>query len=252
MNNCTGRIGGQAPIIDITELPTNHTSQKKIYKVKPEDTLYKISRITGININTLKYLNNIKDPNRINIGQILVLSGSYPIDLSINSESKIKNEKHYIQPSQNIRNYSDKKLSPIMKNIDPIREIRNVDSINWSWPISCGKIIQYFNENNKGIDISSSIGNSVISAADGTVVYSGNGVRGLGNLIIISHKNSFITAYAHNSILYVKNGQEIKRGAQIAEIGQSDTNSPRLHFEIRKQGQPVNPINYLPISGIRN
>ncbi|KAK76864.1 peptidase, M23 family [Bordetella holmesii H620] len=85
-----------------------------------------------------------------------------------------------------------------------------------------------------------------MAAADGKVMYSGNGVRGLGNLIIINHQNGFITAYAHNRALLVKTGQDVKRGAKIAELGQSDTNAPKLHFEIRRQGTPVDPMQYLP------
>jgi lipoprotein NlpD len=86
----------------------------------------------------------------------------------------------------------------------------------------------------------------VYAAADGKVLYSGNGVRGLGNLIIISHEGGFISAYAHNRALLVKTGQAVKRGAKIAELGDTDTTSPRVHFEIRRQGTPVDPMQYLP------
>ena len=106
--------------------------------------------------------------------------------------------------------------------------------------------MQGFNNNSKGIDIAGALGDPVTAAADGKVMYSGNGVRGLGNLIIVNHQNGFITAYAHNRTLLVKTGQDVKRGAKIAEIGQSDTTSPRLHFEIRRQGTPVDPMQYLP------
>ena len=117
--------------------------------------------------------------------------------------------------------------------------------INWGWPAT-GQITQGFNNNTKGIDIAGNLGDPVIAAADGKVMYSGNGVRGLGNLIIVNHQNGFITAYAHNRALLVKTGQDVKRGAKIAEIGQSDATSPRLHFEIRRQGTPVDPMQYLP------
>ncbi|MDQ6217529.1 murein hydrolase activator EnvC family protein, partial [Achromobacter insolitus] len=117
--------------------------------------------------------------------------------------------------------------------------------INWAWPAS-GQIVQGFNSSTKGIDIAGALGDPVTAAADGLVKYSGNGVRGLGNLIIVEHQNGFITAYAHNRAVLVKTGQTVKRGAKIAELGQSDTTSPRLHFEIRRQGQPVDPMQYLP------
>src|SRR5690606_17764137 len=106
--------------------------------------------------------------------------------------------------------------------------------ISWGWP-SSGPVTQTFNSSTKGIDIGGALGDPVAAAADGKVMYSGNGVRGLGNLIIINHQNGFITAYAHNQKLLVKTGQTVKRGAKIAEVGQTDTTSPRLHFEIRRQ-----------------
>ncbi|GAB3121357.1 hypothetical protein GCM10027288_49000 [Bordetella tumbae] len=117
--------------------------------------------------------------------------------------------------------------------------------ISWGWPAS-GAVTQTFTTASKGIDIGGSLGAPVVAAADGKVMYSGNGVRGLGNLIIINHENGFITAYAHNQTLLAKTGQAVKRGSKIAEIGQSDTTSPRLHFEIRRQGTPVDPLQYLP------
>jgi len=117
--------------------------------------------------------------------------------------------------------------------------------ISWGWPAS-GPVTQTFTTATKGIDISGSLGAPVVAAADGKVMYSGNGVRGLGNLIIINHSNGFITAYAHNQTLLAKTGEAVKRGAKIAEIGQTDTTSPRLHFEIRRQGTPLDPLEYLP------
>ncbi|MCD0505469.1 murein hydrolase activator EnvC family protein, partial [Bordetella petrii] len=117
--------------------------------------------------------------------------------------------------------------------------------INWGWP-SSGPVTQPFSTSSKGIDIGGALGDPVSAAADGKVMYSGNGVRGLGNLIIINHQNGFITAYAHNQKLLVKTGETVKRGSKIAEVGQTDTTSPRLHFEIRRQGTPVDPLKYLP------
>ena len=86
----------------------------------------------------------------------------------------------------------------------------------------------------------------MVAAADGKVMYAGNGVRGLGNLVLLGHSNGFITAYAHNQQLLVKSGDSVKKGSRIALLGQSDTTSPRLHFEIRRSGNPVNPLSYLP------
>jgi lipoprotein NlpD len=117
--------------------------------------------------------------------------------------------------------------------------------IDWGWPAK-GKVIQGFTPATKGIDIAGAAGDAIEAAAGGKVMYAGNGVRGLGNLVIIEHSDGFITAYAHNRTLLVKAGQEVKRGFKIAEMGQTDTTSVRLHFEVRRQGTPVDPLQYLP------
>ena len=99
---------------------------------------------------------------------------------------------------------------------------------------------------NKGIDIAGSAGDSVLAAADGRVVYAGAGLRGYGNLIILKHNNTYLTAYAHNQTLLVKEDQNVKQGQKIAEMGNSDADQVKLHFEIRRQGKPVDPAKYLP------
>lgn len=121
------------------------------------------------------------------------------------------------------------------------------DGITWSWPAS-GKILAGFNDTTtaKGLDIAGTLGQPVLAAADGKVVYSGTGLRGYGQLIIIKHNATYLSAYAHNSKLLVKEGEQIIKGQKIAEMGSSDSDRVKLHFEIRKQGQPVDPIKYLP------
>ena len=99
---------------------------------------------------------------------------------------------------------------------------------------------------NKGYDIAGKAGDPVLAAADGRVVYAGAGLRGYGNLIILKHNNTFLTAYAHNQALLVKEDQTVRRGQKIAEMGNTDADSVKLHFEIRKQGKPVDPSQYLP------
>ena len=99
---------------------------------------------------------------------------------------------------------------------------------------------------NKGLDIAGRAGDAVIASADGRVVYAGAGLRGYGNLIILKHNNTFLTAYAHNQTLLVKEDQTVKKGQKIAEMGNSDSDKVKLHFEIRRQGKPVDPAKYLP------
>ena len=108
-----------------------------------------------------------------------------------------------------------------------------------------GKMTSEFNETNKGIDIAGKVGEPILAASDGKVVYAGNSLRGYGNLVIVKHDNTYLTAYAHNSKLLVKEGDSVRKGQKIAEMGDTDTNSPKLHFELRVNGKPVNPTPYL-------
>jgi lipoprotein NlpD len=118
------------------------------------------------------------------------------------------------------------------------------EGVAWIWPAS-GKVLRGFSDNNKGVDIGGRMGQPVLAAGDGKVVYSGNGLRGYGKLIIIKHNKTYLSAYAHNSQLLVKEGQSVKKGQKIAEMGNSDADQVKLHFEIRRFGKPVDPMQYL-------
>ena len=122
------------------------------------------------------------------------------------------------------------------------------DKVEWGWPVR-GKILAGFSEaSNKGLDIAGKLGDPVIAAAPGRVVYSGSGLRGYGKLRIIQHNKTYLSAYAHNKDILVKEGQSVVKGQKIAEIGSTDTDAPKLHFEIRKLGKPVDPARFLPPS----
>ena len=116
---------------------------------------------------------------------------------------------------------------------------------DWIWPTT-GKLLSSFSKNSKGVKISGQAGQPILASAAGEVVYSGHGLRGYGNLIIIKHDNTFLSAYAHNSKLLVKEGEAVVKGQKIAEMGNTDTDTIQLHFEIRKNGKPVDPLQYLP------
>jgi lipoprotein NlpD len=118
------------------------------------------------------------------------------------------------------------------------------EGISWAWPVN-GKLLRAYSDSNKGVDIGGRMGQAVVAAADGKVVYSGNGLRGYGKLIIIKHNKTFLSAYAHNSALSVKEGQSVKKGQKIAEMGNSDADQVKLHFEIRRFGKPIDPMQYL-------
>ena len=129
---------------------------------------------------------------------------------------------------------------------DTKAEPANGEKIDWAWPTS-GKIIAGFNDtSSKGVDIAGKPGDPVLAAAGGRVVYAGTGLRGYGKLVIVKHDNSFLSAYAHNQNLLVKEGQAVTKGQKIAELGDTDSDRPKLHFEIRRQGKPVDPGKYLP------
>jgi lipoprotein NlpD len=125
---------------------------------------------------------------------------------------------------------------------------RDPEAIEFAWPAR-GKVMQGFAEpNNKGLDISGKPGDPVLAAASGRVMYTGTGIRGYGKLIVIKHDNNFNSVYAHNREILVKEGQNVTRGQRIAELGDTDADAPKLHFEIRKSGKPVDPARYLPPS----
>ncbi len=120
------------------------------------------------------------------------------------------------------------------------------DEIAWIWPTN-GVVLAGFDEvKNKGLDIGGTAGDPVLAAADGRVVYVGAGLRGYGNLIILKHNNTYLTAYAHNQTLLIKEDQSVRKGQKIAEMGSSDADRVKLHFEVRRQGKPVDPAKYLP------
>jgi len=120
------------------------------------------------------------------------------------------------------------------------------EKLSWMWP-SEGKVVATFDEGkNKGVDIAGKAGQHVVAAGAGKVMYAGSGIRGYGNLVIVKHSNSLLSAYAHNRSIVVKEGQSVTKGQMIAEMGDSDADSVKLHFEIRQQGKPVDPSKFLP------
>jgi lipoprotein NlpD len=211
------------------------------YVVKPGDTLNKISRATGVPEATIARINKITNPNLLMVGQSLRLSegkSAAPVGRPGTGSSS--------QASQSSQS-SQSAQSGSASNNNETGSSRASDAglISWGWPAK-GKIIQGFTPATKGIDIAGNSGDPIESAANGKVIFAGDGPRGLGNLVIVEHSDGFITAYAHNKTLLVKEGQVVKRGTKIAEMGQSDTTSVRLHFEVRRRGTPVDPLQYLP------
>jgi lipoprotein NlpD len=132
--------------------------------------------------------------------------------------------------------------------VTPTPSAAGEDELSWGWPTSAAApIVSGFDEQrNKGVDLAGKLGDPVLASADGRVVYAGAGLRGYGNLIILKHNNTYLSAYAHNQTLLVKEDQTVRKGQKIAEMGSSDADRVKLHFEIRRQGKPVDPVRYLP------
>jgi len=142
----------------------------------------------------------------------------------------------------------EQRPEPAVQPPKPAAEPREADGIEFIWPAR-GKLLTAFSEPaNKGVDIAGKPGDPVVAAASGRVIYIGTGIRGYGKLIVIKHDNNFNSVYAHNREILVKQDQAVARGQQIAELGDTDADSPKLHFEIRKSGKPVDPVKYLPPS----
>ena len=225
------------------------------YVVKKGDTLYSIAFSAQQDFRTLAKINDIPAPYTIFPGQNISLiksaqkqkktkkytNSSKKSTVSIQKNNK-KLKKELDQPKQ--REYVQKQANKIISE-----KKRNSNAkVVWNWPAK-GKVTQRFsNKENgfKGLQMTNKQGASVVAAAHGTVVYAGNALRGYGNLIILKHNDDYLSAYAHNSKLLVKEKQEVKAGQKIAEMGSSDSTVTALRFEIRYRGQAVNPAKYLP------
>lgn len=231
------------------------------YVVQKGDTLYSIARKNGQSVNFLASVNNLEPPYTLKLGQKLLLSRENAVTPATQKEnaevpvagSTTASTATATKPSTSTATTKPATTKPATSTVaqTPIvqTKTRKVSGVTWSWPTTSGRVIEQFStseQGNKGLDISGQRGQAVLAAADGQVVYSGNALRGFGNLIIINHTNEYLSAYAHNDALLVKEGQKVKRGQQIARMGNTDASSVRLHFEIRYRGQSVNPISYLP------
>jgi lipoprotein NlpD len=239
------------------------------YVVQSGDTLYSIALAFGQDFRDIARWNNLDDQVHLQVGQTLVVAP--PADdtsvpavatpLALSPSSKL--ETRPLAPSTLIAEPpapaptpspaptppNQAAAMPGLAAVAPTTDNKapavEADSV-WAWP-SGGKVLDRFDEaHNKGIDIGGNVGDPVYAANDGQVVYSGSGLRGYGKLVIIKHTDEFVSAYANNNEILVAQGQAVKRGQHIADLGMTDASSPRLHFEIRRRGTPVDPLAYLP------
>jgi lipoprotein NlpD len=212
------------------------------YKVIKGDTLFSVAWRYGIKYQELAKYNGISKPYKIYPNQILRLNPSSSLARARGTPKAVQAQPK-ITYSKNAR--SDNRTAMIEDN----KKTRpQAGAVVWHWP-SKGSVLRHFGGAqtlSKGIDISGNLGEPVLAAAVGEVVYAGNGLRGYGKLLIVRHSDSFLSAYAHNNRLLVKEGDFVKAGQKIADMGSSGTDGVKLHFEIRRDGNPEDPMKYLP------
>ena len=228
------------------------------YTVKPGDTLIRVGLDHGQNWRDIARWSGLDNPNVIEVGQVLRVT---PPGASVAAEGVVVRPVTQTQiaqptpmappPTASVRPapaVAAAPPAPAAPQATPVApaEASAEESLAFIWPAQ-GSLIASFDEaKNKGFDIAGKAGDPILAAADGRVVYAGSGLRGYGNLIILKHNNIFLTAYAHNQTLLVKEDQTVKRGQKIAEMGNTDADQVKLHFEIRRQGKPVDPAKFLP------
>lgn len=231
---------GSFPLAPVSEQGRGLRQPESGYRVvQPGDTLYSIAWESGRDYQDVARWNRISPPYLIKPGQRLRL---YP---SVGAPKT-----HRPEPIAPAKPEIPKKPAP--DKPEPVAPVRQAPAVaarqlSWAWPVQ-GELLERYSANgpNKGIDIAGKKGQPILAAEAGQVVYQGSGLRGYGQLIIVKHNADFLSAYAHCDKIYVKEGNVIKRGQKIADMGSSGTDRAKLHFEVRYRGAPVDPQDYLP------
>ncbi|MET0383337.1 MAG: peptidoglycan DD-metalloendopeptidase family protein [Burkholderiaceae bacterium] len=248
------------------------------YTVKPGDTLIGISYAAGQSMKDVARWNNVENPDRIEVGQVLRVIAPVSETTSVTTTTtttsaatfkplspmpaKASDARAGSPPASGSSGLAATPLPPVASTaavplgasvpltgvaISPAPAARDSDDdLVWAWPAAGPVVAPFDDAKTKGLAIAGKAGDPVYAAADGRVVYAGSGLRGYGNLVIVKHNANYLTAYAHNQTLLVKEDQIVKRGQKIAEMGATDTDRVQLHFEIRKQGKPIDPARLLP------
>ena len=258
--------GRRAPAVVATEAPKPPATvdagvKPGHYVVRPGDTLIRIALDTGQNWRDIARWNNIDNPNVIEVGQTLRVAPpasevavAKPVAPAAVSAAPMPPASAPLQPASGTAAAASAARAappPVVASVPPVTPTPappGEEDIGWAWPTLPGAaVIGGFDEQrNKGLDLAGKPGDPVLATADGRVVYAGAGLRGYGNLIILKHNNTYLSAYAHNQTLLVKEDQTVRKGQKIAEMGSSDSDRVKLHFEIRRQGKPVDPAKVLP------
>ena len=232
------------------------------YTIKPGDTLIRIGLDNGQNWKDLMRWNNLGNPNLIEVGQVIRIippgvdpatATSRPVTTArVETRSLDSKPGSALVPASTSASAPPSSASGAVAPPPAAREAAAAtprdgdDDITWAWPATTPVSTPFDDARSKGLVFRGKPGDPVYAAADGRVVYAGSGLRGYGNLVILKHNATYLTAYAHNQTLLVKDDQQVKRGQKIAEMGSTDADGVQLHFEIRKQGKPIDPARLLP------
>lgn len=222
------------------------------YRVRRGDTLYAIASRYGWEWKALAQSNGVEPPYTLRVGQVIRF-GNSPAQVAATPATTAAAPAATSQQAAPAPVAASSTPTPVVAV--PAAPAASTDTppsatsaSGWSWPAN-GQVIGFFSSNsslNKGIDIAGDLGQPVYAASTGSVVYAGSGLRGYGELVIIKHSDTYVSAYGHNRGLLVREGQRVKAGQKIAEMGSTGTDRVKLHFEIRRQGKPVDPMQYLP------
>jgi len=224
-----------------------------VYKVRKGDTLYSISFRYGMDYKELAEINHIRPPYNIYVDQKIYFKQTKLATSRNKYVVKQKSEPNKTPPKwqpapQTTQSKTTATSTASTASIPTVASSSANQNLSWRWPTS-GKVISTYSISSpgrKGIDIAGKSGQAVVASAAGKVVYSGNGLARYGNLLIIKHNDVYLSAYAHNKTLLVKEGQYVKAGQNIATLGRSGAQQEQLHFEIRRNGKPVDPLRFLP------
>lgn len=241
-----------APVASARAAPptaASPTSQDGFYTVKRGDTLYSIALEHGADYREVAQWNGLEDPSKLRVGQVLrVKASDAPAPVAEIGRTRIVGRLES-RPLDAPKPEAKPEPKPAARAVAPQpapAATSQADGGEFIWPVK-GKVLSAFAEpRSKGIDIDGKPGDPVVAAAGGRVTYTGSGIAGLGKLVVIRHDSGFITVYAHNREVVVKEQQTVARGQKIAELGATDSDRPKLHFQIRKGSAAVDPLRYLP------
>lgn len=243
---------GAAPVAQPLPPGAENAGKPGYYSVRPGDTLIRIALDTGQNWRDIQTWNGLVNPNLIEVGQVLrvvppVAAVAAPGTATVPATGAVTGPASTAISTSSVKGQplGATGSKPAVPEKPAATEVAN-DDIKFVWPAAGGVIDGFDEARNKGVGIAGKLGDPVLAAADGKVVYAGAGLRGYGNLVILKHNNTYLTAYAHNQSLLVKEDQTVRQGQKIAEMGSSDADRVKLHFEVRRQGKPVDPLKFLP------